>query len=74
MSNVVDMTGRDISDALAADDTLQDAKGKLETVVVIGVARNGKNYIQSNTADVATINLILDYAKRDLFNMAEHGE
>lgn len=53
------------------DFVLDAAKGKLETVVIIGRQSNGELYLAGSTDSVPLANLMIDHAKLALLEAGE---
>lgn len=52
-----------------SDNILEQAKGKLSDVLVIGYETDGSLYIASSTSDIAISNIMLDLCKTELLEM-----
>ena len=53
---------------LPADDILENAKGELESVVLIGYDKKGREYIISSIANGATVMWLLERTKKLLLD------
>lgn len=70
MSKVIPFTGITKLD-MPPDHILEQAKGKLEGVVVMGYREDGEEYFASSYADGGTVNWLLDRCKTKLLAVGE---
>jgi hypothetical protein len=70
MSNVIKFTGETLLD-LNPDDILEEAKGKLEKVMIIGYTEEGDEYFSSSFADGMTAVWLLERFKNFLVNIVD---
>ncbi len=73
MSNVVKFPGETLLD-LDADDVLEEAKGKLEKVMIIGYTDDGHEYFDSSFADGMIAVWLMERIKLLLLNVADTDE
>lgn len=59
---------------LEADDVLEAAKEKLETVIVVGWTHEGDMYLASTTSDTGKILLLMEVAKAGLLDRVINGD
>ncbi len=67
---VVNFTGITTLDS-DPDRILEAAVGKLETVVVLGFAKDGTEYFVSSVADGGTVTWLMDRAKRHIHDACD---
>lgn len=70
MGNVVNFTGITKLD-LPPDRILEQAKGELEGVVIIGYDKDGKEYFASSYADGGTVLWLMERCKTKLLDVVE---
>ena len=70
MSNVVKFPGETLLD-LNPDDILDEAKGKLEKVMIIGYTEDGEEYLASSFADGMVAVWLLERFKHLLINIVD---
>jgi len=73
MSNVVKFPGETLLD-LNPDDILEEAKGKLDKVMVIGYAEDGSEYFDSSFADGMVAVWLLERIKSMMINIVDDDE
>ena len=73
MSNVVKFTGETLLD-LNPDDILEEAKGKLEKVMIIGYTDDGEEFMASSFADGMTAVWLLERFKHLLISIVDDDE
>jgi len=73
MSNVVKFPGETLLD-LNPDDVLEEAKGKLEKVIVIGYTDDGLEYFDSSFADGMIAVWLLERIKMMLLTVVDEDE
>jgi len=56
---------------LPVDQVLEQAKGQLKSVVLLGYDNDGKEYFASSIADGAEVNWLLDRCKLQLLDMVD---
>ena len=72
MSNVVNL-GCITKLNLPVDRVLDEAKDRLEGVVIIGYDKDGEEYFASTYADGADVLWLLERAKHELMHVAKEG-
>jgi len=70
VGNVVNFTGITKLD-LPPDRILEQAKGELEGVVIIGYDKDGKEYFASSYADGGTVLWLMERCKTKLLDVVE---
>lgn len=73
MSNIVKFPGETLLD-LNPDDILEEAKGKLEKVMVIGYTEDGSEYFDSSFADGMIAVWLLERIKFMMINIVDDDE
>lgn len=73
MSNVVKFPGETLLD-LNPDDILDEAKGKLEKVIVIGYTEDGVEYFDSSFADGMIAVWLMERIKMMLLTVVDEDE
>ena len=73
MSNVVKFPGETLLD-LNPDDILEEAKGKLDKVMVIGYTEDGAEYFDSSFADGMIAVWLLERIKLIMLNIVDDDE
>lgn len=73
MNNVVKFPGETLLD-LNPDDVLDEAKGKLEKVIVIGYTDDGSEYFDSSFADGMIAVWLLERIKMMLLTVVDEEE
>ena len=73
MSNVVKFPGETLLD-LNPDDVLEEAKGKLQKVIVIGYTDDGLEYFDSSFADGMIAVWLLERIKMMLLTVVDEDE
>ena len=71
MSKVIPFTGITRLD-MPPDIILEQAKGKLEGVIVIGFTNDDGEYFASSYADGGTVNWLLDRCKQRLLEIVDY--
>lgn len=56
---------------ITPDRALEQAKGKLDFVVVLGYEKNGSKYIASSSGDCGRVILLLERCKHELITITE---
>ena len=73
MSNVVKFPGETLLD-LNPDDILEEAKGKLEKVLIIGYTHDEEEYFGSSFADGMMAVWLLERFKHQLVNIVDEDD
>lgn len=73
MSNVVKFPGETLLD-LNPDDILEEAKGKLDQVLILGYTTEGEEFFASSFADGMTAVWLLERFKALLINIVDDDE
>jgi hypothetical protein len=73
MSNIVKFPGDTLLD-LNPNDILEEAKGKLEKVIVIGYTEDGSEYFDTSFADGMTAVWLLERIKYMLVSIVDEDE
>lgn len=73
MSNVIKFTGETLLD-LNPDDILEEAKGKLDRVLIIGYTKDDEEYFGASFADGMTAVWLLERFKHLLINIVDDDE
>lgn len=73
MSNVVKFPGDTLLD-LNPDEMLEEAKGKLEKVIIIGYTEDGSEYFDSSFADGMVAVWLLERIKYLLVSLVDEDE